>query len=86
MGTSTTSSAGSYTMADVAAHNTQQSCWTAINGSVYNVTSWISQHPGGRQAIISLCGKDGSSAFDGQHGGQARPEAELASFKIGVLK
>ncbi|MCE9585052.1 cytochrome b5 domain-containing protein [Candidatus Nomurabacteria bacterium] len=75
-----------YTMVDVQKHNSQSSCWTAINGAVYDVTSWISQHPGGAGAILSLCGKDGSSAFNDQHGGQRRPEQELASFKIGVLK
>ena len=75
-----------YTLADVKLHNTQTNCWTAVNGSVYNVTSWISQHPGGASAIIGMCGIDGSAAFSGQHGGQARPASELASFKIGVLK
>lgn len=75
----------SYTLAEVASHNTAQSCYTAVNSSVYDVTSWIKQHPGGEQAIIGMCGKDASSAFDAQHGGQSRPESELASFKIGVL-
>jgi cytochrome b involved in lipid metabolism len=75
----------SYTMAEVKIHATAQNCWTTINGSVYNVTSWINQHPGGSAAIISLCGIDGTSAFSGQHGSQARPVSELASFKIGVL-
>jgi cytochrome b involved in lipid metabolism len=76
----------SYTMATVATHNTSSNCWTAVNGSVYNVTSWISQHPGGAGAILGMCGVDASSAFDAQHGGQRRPESELASFKIGTLK
>jgi cytochrome b involved in lipid metabolism len=75
----------SYTMAEVRTHSSAQNCWTTINGSVYNVTSWINQHPGGSAAIISLCGIDGTSAFSGQHGSQARPASELASFKIGVL-
>jgi cytochrome b involved in lipid metabolism len=83
--TSTTTKSSTYTLADVAKHNGVSSCWTTINGGVYDVTSWINQHPGGRDAILSLCGKDGSSAFINQHGGQARPEAELASFKIGTL-
>lgn len=74
-----------YTMADVAEHNSASSCWTAINGSVYDVTSWIDQHPGGAAPILSLCGTDGSSAFNAQHGGQRRPESELATFKIGTL-
>ena len=75
-----------YTMAQVAAHNSSASCWSAINGSVYDLTSFISQHPGGQAAIKSLCGVDGSAAFNGQHGGQARPASELVGFKIGVLK
>ena len=74
-----------YTMADVAKHYTQSSCWTAINGEVYDVTSWIGQHPGGAQAILSLCGIDGSTAFNDQHGGQRRPANELAGFLIGSL-
>ncbi|MDD5165230.1 MAG: cytochrome b5-like heme/steroid binding domain-containing protein [Candidatus Pacebacteria bacterium] len=92
-GTQTNSSANStdtsilkkYTLAHVAAHNTETSCWTTINGDVYDITSWISQHPGGKQAIIGLCGIDGSDAFNGQHGGQRRPASELAGFKIGTL-
>lgn len=90
-GTSTDTTGGgdtvtSYSMADVATHKDGTSCWTTINGGVYDVTSWINQHPGGPEAILSLCGKDGSSAFTNQHEGQMRPEQELAGFKIGVLK
>ena len=88
-GTTTTTTtgavSGTYTMANVAKHNSASSCWTTINGGVYDVTAWINQHPGGRQAILSLCGTDGSAAFNDQHGGQRRPESELASFKIGTL-
>lgn len=84
--TTTQSVAGqSYTLTDVTKHNTAADCWTAINGGVYSVTAWISKHPGGAQAIIGLCGIDGSAAFDGQHGGERRPATELASFKIGDL-
>jgi cytochrome b involved in lipid metabolism len=75
-----------FSLADVQAHATASSCWTIVNGSVYDVTSWISQHPGGQRAIIGMCGKDGSAAFNGQHGWQARPVSELAGYKIGALK
>lgn len=83
---SPSTSAVSYTLVEVAAHATRSNCWTAINGGVYNVTSWITQHPGGAEAIIGLCGKDGSEAYNAQHGGARRPASELASFKIGALK
>jgi hypothetical protein len=72
-------------MAVVAQHNTSASCYTVVRGEVYDLTKWISQHPGGEQKIIAICGKDGTSAFVGQHGGAPQQENILASFKIGVL-
>ncbi len=75
----------SITLSQIAAHSTRSSCWSAINGGVYDLTSWIPNHPGGEQAILSMCGKDGSNGFDRQHGGQSRPLAILAGFKIGTL-
>ena len=75
----------SYTLAEVSAHNSKASCWAVVNGNVYDLTSWISRHPGGEKAILSICGKDGSAEFNGQHGGESRPESMLATFKIGTL-
>lgn len=75
----------SYKMADVAGHKDASSCWSAINGNVYNLTSWIAKHPGGEGAILGICGKDGSDAFNSQHGGQGKPENVLETFKIGTL-
>ena len=77
---------GVYSSAVVAQHASSASCWTSINGKVYDVTGWIQQHPGGAAAILSMCGTDGSAAFNGQHGGQRRPASELASFVIGTLQ
>jgi cytochrome b involved in lipid metabolism len=82
---STTPAPGGYTAAQVAAHDSAQSCWTSISGNVYDLTAWIDQHPGGQAPILSLCGTDGTAAFMQQHGGQGRPEQELATFKIGAL-
>lgn len=72
-------------MAMVTAHNSASGCWAAINGNVYDLTNWINQHPGGQGPILSLCGTDGSAAFNGKHGGQARPASELANFLLGPL-
>jgi len=74
-----------YTLSEIATHNNSSSCWTTINSGVYDLTTWISSHPGGRDAILSLCGIDGSIDFNAQHGGQSEPESELVSFKIGDL-
>ena len=74
-----------YTMADVHARDTQDSCWTAISGEVYDLTEWIEQHPGGARAIVNLCGTDGTAAFEAQHGGNPNPESTLEDYAIGVL-
>ncbi|MEY2671750.1 MAG: hypothetical protein RL687_167 [Candidatus Parcubacteria bacterium] len=74
-----------FTLSDVENHNSSSNCWTAVYGNVYDVTSFISQHPGGSREIISLCGRDGTNTFDNQHGGERRANAELGNYKIGTL-
>lgn len=76
----------SFTASDVASHNNQASCWTIVNGNVYDITSYATSHPGGERAVLSLCGINGSSAFNNQHGGASKPENVLQSFLIGPLK
>jgi len=83
--TTPSKNAGEYTMKEIAMHNSLKSCYTAVNGSVYDLTEFIDQHPGGIQAIESLCGIDGTAGFQAQHEGQRRSENELASVKIGIL-
>jgi cytochrome b involved in lipid metabolism len=75
-----------YSFEEVQAHNSKQSCWSAIRGKVYDLTSWISNHPGGEKAILSICGKDGTEAFVNQHGGKDKPEKALSQFEIGELQ
>ena len=75
----------SYSLATVAKHSSGKSCWTVVNSGVYDLTKWINQHPGGPAVIEAICGRDGTSAFNGQHMGQNRPENILASYKIGKL-
>lgn len=77
--------AKTYSLADVAKHSTRTDCWAAIDGGVYRLTTWISQHPGGADRILAICGKDGSSAFDGQHTGNAKVAGILAGFRLGSL-
>ncbi len=81
-----TPTVATYSMAEVAAHNSAASCYTAIEGAVYDVTSYVSKHPGGQSAIKSICGVEGSAAFGGQHGSSGKPSSVLAQFKIGFLR
>jgi len=82
----TISTTTTYTTTEVAKHNSITSCWSIVEGGVYDLTSWINSHPGGQQAVLGMCGIDGSSAFNDEHQGQARPAQELAQFQIGIIK
>ncbi len=44
------------TSAEIENHNSETDCWIAINGSVYDATSYISEHPAGSESIIRGCG------------------------------
>mgnify|MGYP000981550871 FL=1 len=74
-----------YTMANVKKNNSAASCWSLINGNVYNLTTWINSHPGGPSAIRGICGVDGSSSFNGRHAGQSNPKENLAGYLLGPL-
>lgn len=72
--------------AEVAKNNSRASCWVIIDGSVYDLTKWIAQHPGGASNILNLCGGDGTSSFSGMHGGEARPSSVLQNYFFAELE
>ena len=51
---------GGFTLAEVAKHNTKTDCWVVLSDRVLNVTSFLSEHPGGELAILTFAGKDES--------------------------
>ena len=73
------------TLEEVKKHDSGTSCWSIVLGNVYDLTNWISKHPGGAAVIRAICGKDGSSAFEGQHAGQGRPANQLSNYYLGKL-
>jgi cytochrome b involved in lipid metabolism len=78
----------SLTNNEVAKHNSVNDCWIIIQGSVYNVTQYLSLHPGGSDRIIPFCGQDATSAYatkggNGTHSSQA--DADLSKLKLGQL-
>ncbi len=75
-----------YNLQEVSFHNNKQSCWTVINNEVFDLTKWISNHPGGEKSILKLCGRDGTLDFLKQHEFSKKANEALKSFKIGILK
>jgi isopentenyl diphosphate isomerase/L-lactate dehydrogenase-like FMN-dependent dehydrogenase/predicted heme/steroid binding protein len=52
---------------EVAKHNSKESCWVAIRGKVYDLTSFLNSHPGGVKAILSRAGTDVTEDFELLH-------------------
>lgn len=46
------------TLADVRAHKTTKSCYVTIGAKVYDVTSFLDDHPGGGDLILEYGGQD----------------------------
>jgi cytochrome b involved in lipid metabolism len=84
-GTTGGTSDGGITVAEVLKHNTVSDCWSVVNGNVYDLTSYVSNHKGGAAVITAICGKDGTKAFSGQHAGASKPNADLSSLLVGPL-
>lgn len=67
----TQSRSGQYTVCEVALHRTPGDCWLHAHGKVYDVTSMITEHPGGTLSIIRHAGQRCDQDFD-FHGADAQ--------------
>lgn len=72
------------TLLSVAKHNTKNNCYLVINNNVYDVSSYISYHPGGSRVIVSNCGKEVTGLFARIHSNRAWDL--LAKYKIGTVQ
>ncbi|KAF4663508.1 hypothetical protein FOZ61_001613 [Perkinsus olseni] len=54
-------------MTEVAKHCSEDDCWIVINGEVLDVTSFLSEHPGGKKPILSVAGGDASEKYNLVH-------------------
>lgn len=72
-----------YTAEEVAKHKTRDDCWIIVEGKVYDITSYIDNHPGG-DSIMNRPGEDITEEFNGeQHPNNVHDVIE--SYQIGVL-
>ena len=70
---------------EISKHSTAKDCWSIVNGNVYNLTTYVQSHPGGAGVIKNICGRDGSGAFNNQHGSSAKPNNVLSRFLLGSV-
>lgn len=49
--------------AEIAQHKSAASCWIVIHDKVYDVTSFLDQHPGGRSILLKQAGAVSSHLY-----------------------
>lgn len=51
------------TVDELRKHDNEKAPWFVVNGEVYDGTSFLKEHPGGAQSIVSAAGMDASDEF-----------------------
>ncbi|TPX07100.1 uncharacterized protein E0L32_010995 [Thyridium curvatum] len=73
-----------FTQSEIATHTRADDAWIIIHGKVYDVTSFLDEHPGGRDVLIESAGKDATADYDfAGHSDDAT--GMLRRFEIGAL-
>jgi cytochrome b involved in lipid metabolism len=81
----------SITAEEVAKHCTAEDCWLIIGsptsgGSfVYDVTRYLSSHPGGAEILLEHAGKNATEAFE-DIGHSDSAKSKLLTLRIGKLE
>ncbi|EAS35879.3 cytochrome b5 [Coccidioides immitis RS] len=74
-----------FTLREVAAHDTKKDLYLIVNEKVYNVTSFVDEHPGGEEVLLDVGGQDATEAFeDVGHSDEAREILE--GLLVGKVK
>jgi len=78
-----------YTSDEIKKHNTKTDCWIIIKEKVYDITDFLSIHPGGSTIMLTVAGEDATEYFDELHKPQILDEygdkyiiGELISSKL----
>ncbi|KAJ4209664.1 hypothetical protein NW759_013311 [Fusarium solani] len=54
----------SFTLQDVAKHDSANDPYMVIRNKVYDCTSFLKKHPGGEEVLLEVAGTDATEAYD----------------------
>lgn len=85
----TTDDLPAITAAELAAHASEDDCWMAIEGKVYDVTEYVPGHPTPPAVVTVWCGRDATEGMRTKgYGRDHSPAAwaELEDYLVGRLE
>lgn len=74
-----------YYKEEIEEHNTEQSCWVIYDNFVYDITTYIHKHPGGRSLLMKYAGRDITAAYNQSYHSEIA-DMTMFRYKIGKLK
>ena len=77
------------TLDAVAIHNTQEDCWMAIEGKVYDLTAYLDRHPTPPEILLPYCGTDATKGMRTKGYGNDHSQfawGMLEKYHIGALE
>ncbi|KAL2859324.1 cytochrome b5-like heme/steroid binding domain-containing protein [Aspergillus pseudodeflectus] len=74
-----------YTFDELVLHNKDGDLWLAIDGTVYDLTKFSGEHPGGKKILLGVAGTDASKKYRKYHGDNILKRYAY-EYKIGTLK
>eukprot|EP00667_Euglena_gracilis_P029909 EG_transcript_40410 len=74
-----------YTLEQLATHKTEEDCWFAVHGKVYDVTKFLEDHPGGIDSLTAVAGTDATEEFEAVAHSQPAIDS-MGKWQVGVLE
>ncbi|KAI9739142.1 MAG: hypothetical protein M1834_007355 [Cirrosporium novae-zelandiae] len=73
----------SITLDELRKHDIAEQPWFVLDGEVYDGTTFLKEHPGGAQSIVSAAGTDATEEFMATHSETAK--AMMSAYHIGTI-
>ncbi|BGP47980.1 hypothetical protein JCM10450v2_003849 [Rhodotorula kratochvilovae] len=73
-----------FTLEQVASHTAADNAWLVVEGNVYDVTSFLDDHPGGKKILLNHAGRDATDKFHQFHSRKVL-EKTAKQFLIGKV-
>lgn len=74
-----------FSRAEVAKHCTENDIWIIVGSKVFDVSKFVGLHPGGRQVMLSVAGKDATESFVQFHNVETVLRRFTKKLQIGIL-